>query len=56
MTREELAEKTDRCMSTIRNWEKDREPRVSDIREMERVKPGLVKRLFPEVFRAVARA
>jgi len=51
LTREELAMKTGRCLSTIRNWEKDREPRASDIGMLESVAPGLVRRLFPAAFR-----
>jgi transcriptional regulator with XRE-family HTH domain len=51
LTREELAMKTGRCLSTIRNWEKDREPRVSDLVMLEEIHPGLVRALFPDAFR-----
>lgn len=46
LTREELAEKIGRCISTVRNWERGTEPRFTDIKLMESAKPGLVKLLF----------
>lgn len=54
MTRDRLAAETRRCIGTVRNWEREsapREPRVSDLRSMEKAKPGLIRLLFPEPFR-----
>jgi len=42
MTRDAVALKTRRCVSTIRNWETGRDPRVSDLVDLEKAKPGLV--------------
>jgi ribosome-binding protein aMBF1 (putative translation factor) len=46
-SREEVAAKIGRCISTILRWETGQaEPRISHIRQMERIKPGLVDALF----------
>jgi ribosome-binding protein aMBF1 (putative translation factor) len=46
-TREELSAKIGKCLSTILRWETGyAEPRISDARQMERIKGGLVTALF----------
>jgi len=46
LTRDQVAEASRRCAATIRNWENGRQPRIVDIFDLERVKPGLVRRIF----------
>jgi len=59
LTREKLAKHLDVCTSTIRNWEKGREPKFSYIMKMEEYRPGLIKRLktiwrlIPDAYKAV---
>jgi hypothetical protein len=49
LTRDTLAVRTGRCVSTIRNWETGRDPRVSDIVDLEHAKPGLLKAIVSAV-------
>lgn len=54
MKRRALALCTQRSIGTVRNWERldaPHEPRVSEVRAMERARPGIVRLLFPEAFR-----
>lgn len=46
MTRDAVALRTGRCVSTIRNWEAGRDPRVFDLIDLEKAKPGLVELVF----------
>jgi len=46
MTRDTVAVRTGRCVSTIRNWETGRDPRISDIVDLDVAKPGLVRLVF----------
>ena len=53
LTRELLAVKLGRCVSTIIRWEDGgADPRLSDVRHMESIKAGLVRTLFPRGKRA----
>jgi ribosome-binding protein aMBF1 (putative translation factor) len=55
LTREDLAMRMGCCMSTIRNWEDEkgtREPRISQIRKLEEIKPGLIVKLFHQELRS----
>jgi ribosome-binding protein aMBF1 (putative translation factor) len=57
LTREDLAMRMGCCMSTIRNWEDGkgtREPRVSQLIKLERIKPGLIVKLFRPVLHSLA--
>jgi hypothetical protein len=50
LTRKVLAKKIGRCDTTIRNWERGhpgQEPRMRDLVQMEKAKPGLICMLFP---------
>jgi hypothetical protein len=46
MTRDTVASRTGRCVSTIRNWEAGRDPRIFDLIDLEKAKPGLVELVF----------
>lgn len=47
---EELAVKIERSLSTIQRWERGvLQPKVSDLQKMDKVKPGLLERLFPRL-------
>ena len=53
MKRQTLARRTNRSVGTVRNWERvtaPHEPRVTEVRAMERIRPGIVRLLFPEAF------
>lgn len=50
LRQEEVAAKLGRSMSTVQRWERGlQDPRLSDIVAMEKLRPGLVPRLFPHV-------
>lgn len=49
MSREALASAIGVSLSTVVRWENEQtsDPRLSELLEMERVKPGLLKKLLP---------
>ena len=48
MSREQVASALHKSISTVIRWEHEKtsDPRMSEILEMEKLKPGLIKRLF----------
>lgn len=49
MSREAVASALGKSLSTVVRWENERtsDPRLSELLEMEKLKPGLLKRLLP---------
>jgi hypothetical protein len=46
-SREELAARMLRSMATVQRWERDGDPRLSEVNQMEGIKPGLLASIFP---------
>jgi len=47
MSREQLAGAMGRSMATVQRWERDGDPRLSEVHSMEALKPGLLRKIFP---------
>jgi len=46
-TQQELANKLDRAIATLARWERGQgEPGIADMKAMEALKPGLLRRIF----------
>ncbi|MDD1677678.1 MAG: helix-turn-helix transcriptional regulator [Methanomicrobiales archaeon] len=56
LSREDLASKMDRSMATVQRWERDGDPRLSEVDKMNRIKPGLVDKIFPRRKRSIRAA
>lgn len=52
LTKEEVAARAGKSVSTVHRWEMgSSEPTTTDLGQLERLKPGLVRMLFPGAFR-----
>lgn len=49
MSREAVASALGKSLSTVVRWESEQtsDPRLSELLEMEKIKPGLLRRLLP---------
>ncbi len=50
ISREQLAAMMHRSMATVQRWERDGDPRLSEVAAMEEFHPGIMKMIFPDLF------